>query len=576
MDNAIIATPARHPATLSAAADNPAPTGAFGLLSAMPVKAKLMLMFGTAALMAVLVALFVTSRDGQYAPLFAQLSEKDAAAVTAQLTQFNVPYRLADGSGMLLVPAERIAELRLKLAQVNLPKGTVSGYELFDNPAFGQSQQQERNTVKRALEGELVRSISSLAAVQSARVHLALPSQNGFFREQQKPGAAVLISLHPGRTLDRTQVAGIVHLVSSSVPELSPKAVSVLDQNSNLLSGPGEAGNLNGLDTQQLQYVQQMESSYLKRVLEILEPVLGRENLRATVTAEVDFTQQESTTEAFKPNQGAEAAAAVRSQSTADQGGSSNSVPSGVPGAVSNQPPQAATAPLQGASAALHAAQSGAAGANGARRENAVNYELDKTVSLRRNASGTVKRLNAAVLVNHRSTTDPKGKVSSVALPAEELDKLTSLVQESIGFNKERGDSVKVVNIPFRIEAQPKAEEVPLWKQTWLLDLLRAAAAPTALLLVALLLVNGVVRPALRAATPLPAPAPGATLDEVVGEETVAAQAQAARAAQAAQGEAEAQGSSENKNLPALRKLALERPHALASVARAVMSGEKV
>jgi flagellar M-ring protein FliF len=289
-------------------------------------------------------------------------------------------------------------------------------------------------------------------------------------------------------------VAGIVHLVSSSVPEMAPKSVSIVDQNSSLLSAPPEAG-AQGLDTQQLQYLQQVEASYLKRVVEILEPALGRDNLRATVTAELDFNQIESTSEAFKPNQAGEAT--VRSQRSNESNTPGAAQPSGVPGAASNQPPTPAAAPLQGGAAPLQAAQAGNASGN-ARKENTVNYEVDKTVSMQRKAVGSIKRINAAVLVNHRSTTDAKGKVTTTALTPEELEKLTALVQESIGYSKDRGDSVKVVNIPFRVEVPAKPVEVPLWQQPWLTDLVRASAVPAGLVAVALLLVFAVVRPAMR------------------------------------------------------------------------------
>lgn len=478
-----------------------APTGAMSRLALMPARAKLMLGMGLAGLVAVMVALALWSGNGNLAPLYPNLSEKDAGLVISQLATLKVPYKAAGDGTTLLVPAEMIPELRLKLAQAGLPKGTTAGFELMDNARFGQSQLQERTNLQRALEGELVRSITSISAVQSARVHLALPTQNGFFRDQQKPSASVLLTLHPGRTLDRSQVAGIVHLVSSSVPDLSVKAVSVIDQNSTLLSAPPEANQ--GLDTQQLQYLQQVEATYLKRVQDILEPALGRDNLRATVTAEIDFNQLESTTEEFKPNQTGEAT--VRSQRSSEASNAATAMPSGVPGAASNQPPVPATAPLQGASAPMQAAQTGSAG-GGARKESTVNYEVDKTVSMKRQAVGTIKRINAAVLVNHRSTTDAKGKTTTTALTPEELDKLTALVQESIGFNKERGDSVKVVNIPFRVEAPAKAVEVPVWQQPWVTDMVRAGAVPAGLAFVALLLVFSVIRPALRQITPPPAP----------------------------------------------------------------------
>jgi flagellar M-ring protein FliF len=348
-------------------------------------------------------------------------------------------------------------------------------------------------------------------------VHLALPNQNGFFREQQKPSASVMLGLYPGRTLDRGQIAGIVHLVSSSVPEMSPKAVSVLDQTGALLSGGADTAQA-GLDAHQLQYVQQVEANYNKRIFDLLEPLVGRDNLRASVTADLDFSQTEATAEEFQPNQGANASVSIRSQQTTEQNGSGAATPAGVPGAASNQPPLAATAPLTGASQALQAAQGGGAGGNN-RRDSVTNYEVDKTVRVTRNATGTVKRLNAAVVVNHRSVTDAKGKTTQVALSPEEIDKLTALVQEGIGFSKERGDSVKVINAPFKVE-QIKDVELPLWKQPEIVDLLRSLAAPGALAVVAMLVFFGMIRPAVKAAlAPSPTPEPGSQIAEVVDDD---------------------------------------------------------
>jgi flagellar M-ring protein FliF len=390
----------------------------------------------------------------------------------------------------------------------------------MDGARFGQTQFQERLTFQRGLEGELTRSITSMPSVQNARVHLALPNQNGFFREQQKPSASVMLTLYPGRTLDRAQVAGIVHLISSSVPEMNPKAVSVLDQTGSLLSGASDTTSGAGLDAQQLQYVNQIEASYNKRILDILEPVIGRDNLRAQVTADIDFSQVESTSEEFKPNQGANAEASVRSTQSSEQSGSNGSGATGIPGATSNQPPVAATAPLTGASQALQTAGGGGGGQSSSSRNAVTNYEVDKTVRVTRNATGSVKRLNAAVVVNHRSMTDAKGKTSSVPLTSEELEKLNTLVRESIGFKQERGDSVKVINAPFKVEAVAK-DDTPIWKQPQTVDLLRAAAVPTALALVALVIVFALIRPALKSALQPPAPvdARGSTLDAVVGDD---------------------------------------------------------
>jgi flagellar M-ring protein FliF len=495
-----IATPAKP-----AAAD-------FGArLVSLPLRSKASLALGLAALAAVVLSLTLWSSQGDYKVLYANLSDKDGGAIIAQLAQMNVPYRHADGGAAILVPAAQVHDARLKLASVGLPKGSVVGFELMDTARFGLTQFGERLNFQRGLEGELTRSITALAAVQAARVHLALPNQNGFFREQQKPSASVVLTLYPGRSLDRTQVAGIVHLVASSVAELSPKAVSVLDQTGTLLTGANDAAATSGLDAQQLQYVSQIEQGYAKRIFDLLEPVVGRDNLRASVTAELDFSQTESTSELFKPNQGEAAERAVRSQQSTEVGGSTGAAPAGVPGAASNQPPQQATAPLTGSAAPLQGAQAGG-GSSSSRRDSVTNYEVDKTVRVTRNATGSVKRLNAAVVVNNRSVTDAKGKTTTQPLAPDELEKLTALVKESVGFNAERGDSVKVINAPFRVET-PNNVELPIWKQPETIDLVRTLAVPGALAVVALLVFFGLVRPALRA---LPAAtAPGQRLHAV-------------------------------------------------------------
>ena len=529
-----------------------------GRMAALPMRSKASMALGIAALAGVVFAMTLWSSKGDFKVLYANLSDKDGGAVIAQLSQMNVPYRMSEGGAAILVPAVQVHDLRLKLATAGLPKGSVSGYELMDSARFGQTQFQERLTAQRGLEGELTRSITSMAAVSNARVHLALPNQNGFFREQQKPSASVLLSLHAGRSLDRAQVAGIVHLVSSSVPELDPKAVSVLDQSGALLTAGGEGPSNAGLDAQQLQYISQIEGGYAKRIRELLEPIVGRDNLRATVTADIDFSQTEATSEEFRPNQGTEAKISIRSQQVSDQTGSAGSPPSGVPGAASNQPPVAATAPLVGASQPLQAAQQGGAGASG-RRDATTNYEVDKTVRVTRNASGNIKRLNAAVVVNHRAVTDAKGKTTQAPLTPDEIDKLTALVRESMGFNKERGDSVKVINAPFKVEPVSHVE-LPLWKNPDVVDLLRSLGVPAGLALLGLMVFFGLIRPALKAAlAPPPPPVPGATLTAIVDD---AQQLPALPAPKSAQ------------NLAQAKTLAKENPAAVAGIVRGWVNGE--
>ena len=313
---------------------------------------KIKLAAGAIVLIALLALSFVWGRQPEWRVLYSNLSDKDGGAVVAQLSTLNVPYKYSEGGNAILVPAERVHDTRLRLATQGLPKGSVSGFELLDNSRFGITQFQERLNFQRGLEGELTRSIQALASVESARVHLALPNQNGFIREQQKPSASVLLSLHAGRTLDRAQVAGIVHLISSSVPDMAPKAVSILDATGALLSDAGD-GTGGATDAQQLQYVQQIEQSYNRRIMDILEPIVGRANVRAQVSADVDFSQSESTSEQHRPNQGGEPGA-VRSQQISETAGGSNApgVP-GVPGAASNQPQVAATAPVNGSASAL-------------------------------------------------------------------------------------------------------------------------------------------------------------------------------------------------------------------------------
>src|SRR3990167_1994348 len=290
-------------------------------VGALPMQRKLMLGGGLAAIVAIFIAMVMWGKQGDFRVLYANLSDKDGGAIVASLQQMNIPYKYADGGGAILVPADKVHDVRLKLASAGLPKGSVVGFELMETQKFGVTQFQERLNFQRGLEGELTRSIQALSGVESARVHLALPNQNGFFREQQKASASVVLTLLPRRSLDKAQIAGIVHLVSSSVPEMSPKAVSVVDQSGSLLSGPKEGmeSAQAGLDAQQLQYVRQIESNYTQRVRDILEPVVGKENLRAQVNAELDFSQVESTAEEYKPNQGQQASASIRSQQTTEQ-----------------------------------------------------------------------------------------------------------------------------------------------------------------------------------------------------------------------------------------------------------------
>ncbi len=494
--------------------DKPAARAPLGLdrLLALPGRTKIGLALAIAALTAVIALALAMGNRTEWRVLYANLSDKDGGAVIAALSQMNVPHKFADGGGAILIPESQVHEVRLRLASQGLPKGGAVGFELMENQKFGTTQFQERLNFQRGLEGELARSIMALAAVQSARIHLALPQQTAFLREQQKPSASVLLTLHAGRTLDRSQIAGIVHLVASSVPDLHPKAVSVLDQTGSLLSQEG-AEAPNGLDAAQLRHVRQTEQNLASRILAIVEPIVGPGNVKAQVTADLDFTQSESTAELFAPNQGKDAPQAIRSQHLSESAGGAGAGAGGIPGALANQPPATPASPVNGAPQALSAG--GAAGGTSSNKRDAVtNYEVDKTVRVTRSATGAVRRLNAAVVVNHQA--DAKG--AAQALSAEQMEQINALVREAIGYSKERGDSVNVVNAAFRGPVEVAIPPTPLWKQREVIDLARNLAPWIALPLVALMVIFGLVRPALRAsrATAQEGSSPARLLDATV------------------------------------------------------------
>ena len=534
-----------------------------GGLAALGTRRLLTLAVGIIGLVAIIAVAAIWGRGTDYRVLFANLGDRDGGAVIAALTQMNVPYKYAEGGGAILVPAEAVHDVRLRLASQGLPKGGAVGFELMENQKFGVTQFQERLNFQRGLEGELSRSIQSLAAVQSARVHLAMPASNGFLREQQKPTASVLLTMHPARSLDRVQVEGIIHLVASSVPDLSPGQVSVVDQNGNLLSA--KDGNANGLDDAQLGYVRRLEAEYNRRILDIVAPLVGANNVRAQVTADVDFTQSELTAEEFRPNQGRDAQSAVRSQQVSEApSGDAAGGGQGVAGSLSNQPPGPSSAPVNGNAQALQAANqkggaAGAAGAGGAaaaaatRRDATTNYEVDRTVRVTRNATGAIRRLSAAVVVNHRQTVDAEGKVQTTPLTEAEVEQISSLVRESIGASKDRGDSVNVVSAAFNLEEAPKLPEVQWWREPETLSMAKEVGKHAALILLGLVTIFGVIRPALKQ---IPATVAGSRVNETIeGDVTLPPLVGGGRPAS-----------------PEALKLARDDPAAVANVVRAWVS----
>lgn len=520
---------------------------------------KLGLIFGIAAIIALLAGSWMWSQTPDYRVLYSNLSDRDGGAVIASLQQMNIPYKMAEGGGAILVPSNQVYEMRLRLASQGLPKGSVVGFELMDGQKLGMSQFQEQVNYQRALEGEITRSIQSLSAVQGARVHLAIPKPSVFIREQQKPSASVLLSLYPGRSLDGAQVSGIVHLIASSVPELPVKNVTLVDQNGNLLMGAAEgAGSQAALDPSQLDYLHQVEQSYVKRIESILTPLLGTGNVRAQVVADLDFAMVEQTAETYKPNP-APAEAAIRSQQSSETSGDAGKPASGVPGALSNQPPGAASAPITATGSPAGTTAAAALAGPGAHKESTVNFEVDKTIQHVRQPVGNIKRLSVAVVVNHRKAGGKDAKAKP--LSAAEMAQLQNLVKEAMGYNQARGDTLNVVNAAFSVGEEEEIPATPLWKDPGNLALAKEIGKN--LLIAALLfyLVFGVIRPILRDLTQ-PAHAAGHHAGEEgeEGEEVAQISPEAmARATQAAGYE---------ENLKAAKELAKQDPRVVASVVK--------
>ena len=447
---------------------------------------KLGAMLAIALAVALLVGGWLWAKDPPYGVVFANISERDGGQIIAALEQQNVPYRVSEGGSAILVPATMVHEVRLRLASQGLPKGGLVGFEVMETQKLGISQFAEQINYQRAMEGELARSIQSLEAVKGARVHLAIPKQTAFLRDEQKPTASVLVALHPGRHLEPAQVAGIIHLVSSSVPQLSPTQVSVIDQDGNLISQQGDAAKDSGLDPAQIHYIREVEQDYRKRVEAILAPMVGPGNVHAQVAADIDFSQTEQVAETYRPNPTPETA--IRSQQTSEAGGGAGGA-QGVPGALTNQPPVPATAPITSP-----AVGGGAAGANSQNfsRNATVNYEVDKTVKHIKGAVGTVRRIAVAVIVNNKQDA---GKAKASPLSETEMKQATALVQEAVGYQKDRGDTVNIANVSFAAAATETVVDTPIWKDPWLIATAKEIAKWLAFGLLAWVLWNKAFKP---------------------------------------------------------------------------------
>ena len=476
-----------------------------------------------ALVFAFIVAALLWHNQPERAVLFANYDERDGGEILAALQQQNVPYTFSDNGKAILVDAKAVHETRLRLAALGLPKGGMVGFEIMDVQKLGVSQFNEQITYQRALEGELARTIQSISSVAAARVHLAIPKQTAFLRDDQKPSASVMVQLLPGRQLDDNQVAGIVHLVASSVPRMSDKGVTIIDQTGDLLTGEDPLKR-SGLDPTQLRYVEEVEAALIRRIENILTPMFGKENFRAQVAADVDFNDVEQTAETYRPNPPPDTA--LRSQQTTEQE-NRDAGPQGVPGALTNQPPVPATAPIT----TPPVPPQGGPGGREQRslsRTATLNYELDRTIQHIKQATGQLKRLSVAVVINRRPvpTPDPAAADAQAATPAtprtppaaadktatpppndtiseEEIARITQLVRDAAGYSEKRGDTISVTGSPFNIPTPTTG--LPIWKDPEMVQIGKDGGKYLLIALGIFIFYLVVIRPLMRVIIP-PAP----------------------------------------------------------------------
>ncbi|CAM6379722.1 flagellar basal-body MS-ring/collar protein FliF [Citrobacter sedlakii] len=480
----------------ASAATQPKPLEWLNRLRANP---KIPLIVAGSAAVAIIVAMVLWAKSPDYRTLFSNLSDQDGGAIVTQLTQMNIPYRFTEGSGAIEVPADKVHELRLRLAQQGLPKGGAVGFELLDQEKFGISQFSEQVNYQRALEGELARTIETLGPVKRARVHLAMPKPSLFVREQKSPSASVTVNLEPGRALDEGQISAVVHLVSSAVAGLPPGNVTLVDQGGHLLTQSNTSGR--DLNDAQLKYASDVEGRIQRRIESILSPIVGNGNVHAQVTAQLDFANKEQTEEQYRPN-GDASQAVLRSRQVNESEQIGSGLPGGVPGALSNQPAPANAAPITTPPANQQNAQNGQnaqqtttntnAGPRSTQRNETSNYEVDRTIRHTKMNVGDIQRLSVAVVVNYKTLPDGK----PLPLTAEQMKQLEDLTREAMGFSDKRGDTLNVVNSPFTATDDDSAD-LPFWKQQAFIEQLMSAGRWLLVLLVAWILWRKAVRPQL-------------------------------------------------------------------------------
>lgn len=446
------------------------------------------LMVGLAASVALGVAVVLWAQEPDYQPVLGDLSSYNPQDVSRILEQSGIDYRMDNRSGALLVASDQVYDARMKLAAEGVTDDRTLGYELLDQDrGLGTSQFMETVSFRRGLEGELARTISSMRSVKTARIHLAIPERSVFVRDAREPSASVFLNVFAGRRVENEQIKAIVNLVAGSVPEMKNEHVTVVDQNGNLLSGREE--DTEGLQMQkQQEYSSRMEERLTRRVASMISPIVGDSRFRAEVSADLDFSSIEQAEELYNPEQ-----QSLRSERDfSEQRGAGGQ--GGIPGALANQPPGQGVAPEQVTAADGEAGQP--AEPVDIRRESTRNYEIDRTVSYIRQAQGGVKRLTVAVAVDDKRVVNPQtGEVTFEPWEEQDLQRLSLLVRDAVGYSASRGDSVTVMNTAFASEEEVQFEVPGFWEQPWFWNLMKQVLAG----LVILILVLGLLRPVLKA-----------------------------------------------------------------------------
>lgn len=477
VETAVVETPGTD---INLADTNPVMAG-FNRLSVIRQAA---LVVGVALIIALMVGIILWSQETPYRPVVTNMQEYNAKEIIEKLETDGIDFNINPTTGVLMVAEGDVNKARLSLASILVDQNETTGLEMLDkDQGLGTSQFIENARYRRGLEGELARTIASLTSVRNARVHLALPKQSVFVRDNREPRASIFLELYGGKGLSKDQAEAIINLVASSVPELKVENVTLVDQKGNLLSkSDDKKEDLQA--TRQFDYTRKMEDNMSQRIQRILEPVLGGDNFQAEVAADVDFTQVEQTQEIYNPD-----LIALRSEQTMNQE-TTNKPDGGIPGALSNQPPGAATAPEKAPAGADAPAETPVE----RRSEATRNYEVDRTLSHTQHQVGRLRRLTVSVAVNDLVQTDPKtGERSVVPWTEADLKRVEMLVKDAVGFDAARGDSVSVINSQFR-GGNNELGEPDFWTQPWFWDIVKQVLVG----LFILILIFGVIRPVVK------------------------------------------------------------------------------